>query len=95
MGTALRLTDSESSRAFRPRTHSTGHRPFTLLQAKAKTLTLSGERGCHPPCLDLCGICGGVKQSVTVVGRGDQRKLRARREGKDKNALRCISKGSG
>jgi hypothetical protein len=49
----------------------------------------------HPPCLDLCGIFGGVKQSVTVVGRGNQRKLRARRQWKDRNALGCISKRSG
>jgi hypothetical protein len=34
-------------------------------------------------------------QSVTVVGRGDQRELRARRKGKDRNALSCISKCSG
>jgi hypothetical protein len=45
--------------------------------------------------LDLCGICGGVMQSVTVVGRGNQRKLRARRQWKDRNALGCISKRSG
>src|SRR5215207_9374578 len=49
---------------------------------------------CHPPCLDSCGICGGVTQSVTAVCRGDQRELRARRERKESNALGCISKRS-
>jgi hypothetical protein len=33
-------------------------------------------------------------QSVTAVGSGDQQELRARREGKDRNALGCISKRS-
>ena len=33
-------------------------------------------------------------QSVTAVCRGDQVKFRARRQWKDRNALRCISKRS-
>jgi hypothetical protein len=45
--------------------------------------------------LDLCGICGGVMQSVTAVGSGDQQELRAKRERKDRTALGCISKRSG
>jgi hypothetical protein len=53
-----------------------------------------GSCMCHPPCLDPCGICGGVMQSVTAVCRGDQGKFRARRQWKDRNALRCISKRS-
>jgi hypothetical protein len=34
-------------------------------------------------------------QFVTAVGSGDQRKLRARRKWKHRNALGCISKRSG
>jgi hypothetical protein len=37
---------------------------------------------CHPPCVDPCGICGGVMQSVTAVCCADHRELRARRERK-------------
>ena len=50
---------------------------------------------CHPPCLDLCGISGGVMQSVTAVDSGNQQKLRSRRKGKDRNPLGRISKCSG
>ena len=52
MGRRSRLTLSgdrgltgDPARLIHSRPYPTGHRPFTLLQAKAKTLTLCGEGG--------------------------------------------------